>query len=100
LTITSLGEGGRLWQFGGAAVLDVPGTHIMAVDSPNVPRGLPRHAVLISTHFGGAHWIGQCVERAFRERTGSQTKSDELFEVHEIEFPPESLFDASDAQID
>ena len=27
-TIISLGEGGRLWQFGGAAVLDVPGTHI------------------------------------------------------------------------
>ena len=28
--IASLGEGGRLWQFGGAAVLDVPGTHLMA----------------------------------------------------------------------
>ena len=38
-TIMSLGEGGRLWQFGGAAVLNVPGTHIiMAVDLPKVPK--------------------------------------------------------------
>ena len=33
----NLGEGGRLWQFGGAPVLNVPGTHIMAVDLPRVP---------------------------------------------------------------
>src|SRR5262249_10065409 len=33
-TIASLGEGGRLWQFGSAAVLDVPGAHVMAVDLP------------------------------------------------------------------
>src|SRR5262249_34098910 len=26
----------RLWQFGGAAVLNVPGTHIMAVDLPSL----------------------------------------------------------------
>ena len=36
-TIISLGEGGRLWQLGGAAVLNVPGTHNMAVDLPRVP---------------------------------------------------------------
>jgi uncharacterized protein len=30
--VISLGDGGRLWQFGGAAVLTVPGTHIMAVN--------------------------------------------------------------------
>jgi len=35
-TIISLGEDGRLWQFGGAAVLNVPGTRIMAVDVPKV----------------------------------------------------------------
>ena len=42
-TIISLGEGGRLWQFGGAAVLNVPGTHIMAVDTegPEGLRGTP-----------------------------------------------------------
>src|SRR5262245_9416892 len=39
-TIISLGDGGRLWQFGGAAVLNVPGTQIMAVDLPKVPKGL------------------------------------------------------------
>ena len=42
-TITSLGEGGRLWQFGGAAVLTVPGTHIMAVDLPKVPKVYEAH---------------------------------------------------------
>ncbi|MCW9035804.1 MAG: SDR family oxidoreductase [Rhodospirillales bacterium] len=32
-----LGKGGRLWLFGGAAALDVPGTRIMGVDLPMVP---------------------------------------------------------------
>ena len=42
-TIISLGEGGRLWQFGGAAVLNVPGTHVMGVDLPKVPRVYEAH---------------------------------------------------------
>jgi hypothetical protein len=42
-TTTSLGEGGRLWQFGGAALLNVPGTHIMAVDLPKVPKVYEAH---------------------------------------------------------
>ena len=42
-TIASLGEGGRLWLFGGAAVLNVPGTHIMGVDLPKVPKRLHGH---------------------------------------------------------
>ena len=42
-TTTSLGEGGRLWQFGGAAVLDVPGTRIMGVDLPMVPKVYEAH---------------------------------------------------------
>jgi putative NADH-flavin reductase len=42
-TITSLGEGGRLWLFGGAALLDVPGTHIMGVDLPKVPKVYEAH---------------------------------------------------------
>ena len=41
--IASLGEGGRLWQFGGAAVLDVPGTHMMAVELPKVPKVYEAH---------------------------------------------------------
>jgi putative NADH-flavin reductase len=42
-TIMGLGEGGRLWQFGSASVLDVPGTHIMAVDLPKVPKVYEAH---------------------------------------------------------
>jgi putative NADH-flavin reductase len=42
-TMTSLGEGGRLWQLGGAAILDVPGKHIMGVDLPKVPRVYEAH---------------------------------------------------------
>jgi uncharacterized protein len=42
-TVASLGEGGRLWLFGGAALLTVPGTHIMAVDLPKVPRVYEAH---------------------------------------------------------
>ena len=57
--IISLGEGGRLWQFGGAAVLDVPSTHIMAVALPKVPK-VTRYTVPTSTHFEKVHWTGQC----------------------------------------
>ena len=39
-TTASLGEDGRLWVFGGAALLTVPGTRLMAVDLPRVPEGL------------------------------------------------------------
>jgi len=42
-TIISLGEGGRLWQFGSASVLTVPGTHIMAVGLPKVPKVYEAH---------------------------------------------------------
>ena len=41
--IASLGESGRLWQFGSATVLDVPGTHMMAVDLPKVPKVYEAH---------------------------------------------------------
>src|SRR5262249_10159293 len=42
-TTASLGEGGRLWVFGGAALLTVPGTRLMAVDLPRVPRVYEAH---------------------------------------------------------
>ena len=42
-TTASLGEGGRLWAFGGAALLTVPGTRLMAVDLPRVPRVYEAH---------------------------------------------------------
>jgi uncharacterized protein len=42
-TVIGRGGGGRLWLFGGAALLTVPGTHIMAVDLPRVPRVYEAH---------------------------------------------------------
>ena len=42
-TTASLGEGGRLWVFGGAALLTVPGTRLMAVDLPRVPKVYEAH---------------------------------------------------------
>ena len=42
-TVASLGEGGRFWLFGGAAVLDVPGAHMMGVDLPKVPKVYEAH---------------------------------------------------------
>lgn len=42
-TSNSLGAGSRLWQFGGAAVLDIPGTDLKGVDLPMVPRVYEAH---------------------------------------------------------
>jgi putative NADH-flavin reductase len=39
----ALGQGGRFWQFGGAAVLDVPGTGMKGVDLPMVPQVYEAH---------------------------------------------------------
>jgi uncharacterized protein len=39
----TLGPGGRFWVFGGAGVLDVPGTNIMTVDLPMVPAIFKAH---------------------------------------------------------
>ena len=39
----ALGSGGRLWLFGGAAALDVPGTGIMGADLPGVPAIYQAH---------------------------------------------------------
>jgi putative NADH-flavin reductase len=41
--VASLGEGGRFWLFGGAAVLDVPSSHMMGVDLPKVPKVYEAH---------------------------------------------------------
>lgn len=42
-TSSSLGTGGRLWAFGGAAVLNVPGTSLKGVDLPMVPKIYEAH---------------------------------------------------------
>lgn len=39
----ALGEGGRFWLFGGAALLDVPGTAITTLDLPGVPKIFEAH---------------------------------------------------------
>lgn len=38
-----LGPGGRFWLFGGAGVLDVPGTKLLGVDLPGVPAVYQAH---------------------------------------------------------
>jgi len=58
----TLGQGGRFWQFGGAAVLDVPGTGMKGVDLPMVPKVYEAHRTnLISRE---ARSIGRCWVRA------------------------------------
>ena len=39
----ALGVGGRLWLFGGAAVLDVPGFGVRAADLPVIPKVYKQH---------------------------------------------------------
>ncbi len=39
----ALGAGGRFWLFGGAALLDVPGTSTMTLDLPGVPKIFEAH---------------------------------------------------------
>jgi putative NADH-flavin reductase len=54
----ALGPGGRLWLFGGAATLDVPGTGIMGADLPGVPAIYKAH----QTNSGGWRppaWTGR-----------------------------------------
>ncbi len=38
-----LGPGGRFWLFGGAGLLDVPGTNICTLDLPSVPKLYEAH---------------------------------------------------------
>jgi uncharacterized protein len=39
----ALGDGGRLWTFGGAALLDVPGTRTTTIDLPGIPQQYEAH---------------------------------------------------------
>lgn len=48
-TMNSLGAGGRFWQFGGAAVLDIPGTDLKGVDLPMVPKIYEAHRTNLNT---------------------------------------------------
>jgi uncharacterized protein len=39
----ALGDGGRLWTYGGAALLDVPGAHMTTIDLPGIPQRYEAH---------------------------------------------------------
>jgi uncharacterized protein len=39
----ALGDGGRLWTYGGAALLDVPGTRTTTIDLPKIPSEYEAH---------------------------------------------------------
>jgi putative NADH-flavin reductase len=57
----ALGEGGRFWQFGGAAVLDIPGAGIKGVDLPMVPKVYEAHRTnLIALETSGLDWSMLC----------------------------------------
>ncbi len=58
---TALGEGGRFWQFGGAAVLDIPGTGMKGVDLPMVPKVYEAHRTnLIALERSRLDWSMLC----------------------------------------
>jgi putative NADH-flavin reductase len=60
-TSAGLGEGGRLWQLGGAAILEVPGTHIMGVDLPKIPTVYEAHRInLIALRRSSLDWSMLC----------------------------------------
>ena len=42
-TSSALGPGGRFWLFGGAALLDVPGSRFTGIDLPGVPKMYEAH---------------------------------------------------------
>ena len=42
---SALGQGGRFWLFGGAALLDVPGKSMMTLDLPGVPKIFEAHRI-------------------------------------------------------
>ena len=57
----ALGQGGRFWQFGGAAVLDVPGTGMKGVDLPMVPQVYEAHRTnLIALERSALDWSMLC----------------------------------------
>jgi hypothetical protein len=77
--IMSLGEDGRLWQFGGAAVLDVPGTHMMAVDLPKVPKVYAAHrANLDALRRSPLDWSMLCPGPMIASGTGKPTGTTRL----------------------
>ena len=74
-TSNTLGTAGRLWQFGGAAVLDIPGTDIMAVDLPMVPKVYEAHrANLNALRNSSLDWSMLCPGPMIDAPSGEPTK--------------------------
>jgi putative NADH-flavin reductase len=74
-TLNSLGAGGRLWQFGGAAVLDIPGADIMAVDLPMVPKVYEAHRTnLHALRTSSLDWSMLCPGPMIDAPNGEPTK--------------------------
>jgi putative NADH-flavin reductase len=73
--IATLGERGRLWLFGGAAVLDVPGTRMMAVDLPKVPKIYEAHRTnLNALRKSPLDWSMLCPGPMIASENGKPTK--------------------------
>lgn len=72
---SSLGAGGRFWQFGGAAVLDVPGTSLKGVDLPLVPKVYEAHRTNLHTLMKSAlDWSMLCPGPMIDAPNGQPTK--------------------------
>ena len=74
-TSNALGATGRLWQFGGAAVLDIPGTNVMAVDLPMVPKVYEAHRTnLHALRTSSLDWSMLCPGPMIEAPNGEPTK--------------------------
>jgi putative NADH-flavin reductase len=74
-TTTSLGESGRLWQLGGAAILDVPGTQVMGVDLSRVPKVYEAHRTdLAALRKSPLDWSMLCPGPMIAAQTASQPR--------------------------
>jgi hypothetical protein len=74
-TSTSLGTGTRFWQFGGAAVLDIPGTSLKGVDLPMVPKIYEAHRTNLNTLTNSSlDWSMLCPGPMIEAPNGEPTK--------------------------
>ena len=72
---TSLGAGSRIWQFGGAAVLDIPGTNLKGVDLPMVPKIYEAHRTNLNTLTNSSlDWSMLCPGPMIEAPDGEPTK--------------------------
>jgi putative NADH-flavin reductase len=74
-TSYSLGPGSRLWQFGGVAVLDIPGTDLKGVDLPMVPKIYEAHRTNFNAlRASSLNWSMLCPGPMIEAPNGEPTK--------------------------